>query len=378
MLYFDQTATTKPNQEVLDVYMQTSNKCWYNASSNYVLGTKSKQLFDKASILALNSLGVTNKKVVFTSGATEANNLAIYGICNKYLGTKKRIITTKIEHPSVMSCFEDLASKGFEVIYLNVDHNGLIDLNELNNAINSDTVLVSIMWVNNIIGVIEPIKEIIQIVKKYPRTKLHIDAVQGFSKLKNDFSFDDVDLITISAHKIHGLKGTGALFINKNLDLVAPLKGATQQEGLKPGTIDVAGAVSCAKAMQLATIDINKKYQYVLMLHTYLKNKLSINPNIVINTPENNYSPYIFNFSMPKVKSETIIHTFEQFEIYASSGSACSAKLAKPEKTIYAISNDANRALSAIRISLCEEHTTSDIDKLVEAIDKITILTKEK
>ena len=238
MLYFDQTATTKPNQEVLDVYMQTSIKCWYNASSNYVLGTKSKQLFDKASILALNSLGVTNKKVVFTSGATEANNLAIYGICNKYLGTKKRIITTKIEHPSVMSCFEDLASKGFEVIYLNVDHNGLIDLNELNSAINSDTVLVSIMWVNNIIGVIEPIKEIIEIVKKYPRTKLHIDAVQGFSKLKNDFSFDDVDLITISAHKIHGLKGTGALFINKNLDLVAPLKGATQQEGLKPGTID--------------------------------------------------------------------------------------------------------------------------------------------
>ena len=277
-----------------------------------------------------------------------------------------------------MSCFEDLANKGFEVIYLNVDHNGLIDLNELNSFLNSDTVLVSIMWVNNIIGVIEPIKEIIEIVKKYPRTKLHIDAVQGFSKIKNDFSFDDVDLITISAHKIHGLKGTGALFINKNLELVAPLKGATQQEGLKPGTIDVAGAVSCAKAMQLATIDINKKYQYVLMLHTYLKNKLSINPNIVINTPDNNYSPYIFNFSMPKVKSETIIHTFEQFEIYASSGSACSAKLAKPEKTIYAISNDTTRSLSAIRISLCEEHTTGDIDKLVEAIDKITILTKEK
>ncbi len=372
MIYLDSTATTPVSDEVLKAYEEVATKCWYNASSIYKVGLQANQLFEKAEKVCLDALGVTNKKIVFTSGATEANNLAIYGVCNNYLNQNKKIITTSIEHPSVLSCFNDLEKKGFKVVYLDVLENGQINLETLKKEIDNDTILVSIMWVNNIIGAIQPIDKVIEIVRKYPRVKLHVDAVQGLAKLKPHFSFNDVDMFTMSAHKINGLKGTGALFYQSNINLNAPLKGSMQQDGLKPGTINVAGSVACAKAIQIATKNMDEHFTYVKELNDYFRDLVKENPDIIINSPSFSYSPYIINISILNINSETMLHIFEKHEIYLSAGSACNSKQKTPERTVLAVTNNKERALSSIRISFSYLNTKEEIDTLVKVLEEIT------
>lgn len=367
MIYFDSTATTKPCQEVIDAYLKVINNYWENPSSPYTLGLKANSLFQEAKMQVKNSLNTPNHNVIFTSGATEANNLAIFGVCDSYLNEPKRIITTKIEHPSVFNVFQKLESMGFDVIYLDVNENGLINLEDLKKAINKDTILVSIMWVNNVIGTIEPIKDVIKIVKEYPRCKLHVDAVQGMGKIKPDFKFEDIDLITISSHKLEGLKGTGLLVYNEKINIANHIVGAGQQDGIKPGTIDLAGAVACAKTIKRAINMQEENYNTVLVLNEYLRKALSSMP-IYINSPKESVSPFIFNISIKEHNSETIMHYLEQKEIYVSIGSACGSKTKKPEKTIYAISHDELLSTTSIRISLSRHNTKEEIDQLVKAL----------
>jgi cysteine desulfurase len=373
MYYFDFTATTPPNNEVLEVYNLINQKYWGNASSLYKTGSLASTLFEKAKKELKDLFKLSNHNIIFTSGATEANNIAIFGVANNY--QKKHVITSKVEHPSVMACFEHLEKQGFDVTYLDVDENGIISLDQLEKAINNDTVLVSIMWVNNILGSIQPIKEITKIVKNQNRAKLHVDMVQGMAKIVPDFDFNDIDLFTVSAHKLNGLKGQGFLAYNDSINLMSVLKGSGQQNGLKPGTIDVAGACACTKAVKISYLKMQEHYEKVCELNTYLRQKINQITNVTINSGEKNYSPYILNISILGKNSETVLHFLEQFDIYVAAGSACNSKIRKPERCVLAVTNDENRALSSIRISLAAQTTIEEIDYL---IDKIKLIASKE
>ena len=371
MIYFDNAATTKPTPEILQLHQRISCEYWYNTNSIHQLGQKANGLLEQSIKVVKDTLKCNNKKVIYTSSATTANNLAIYGICNSFIGKNKHIITTKIEHPSVLNCYKDLENKGFNVTYLSVNNQGNIDLNELEQAITSDTVLVSLMWVNNIIGSILPIKEVIKIVKKYPRLKLHLDGVGGIGKIKNDFNFDDIDLITFTPHKLNGLKGTGVLLVHNNITLVSNVKGGHQQYGFMPGTVDLAGVVCASKTLKEAVSNLDKHYEYVSKIYHYLKNNLINNSNIIINSPETNYSVYNLNISFKNVKGETVVHFLEKHQIYISTTSACTATTKDLDKTLMATFNDEQRALNAVRISFSHENTIEEVDILLKKIKEL-------
>ena len=375
MIYFDNAATTKIDKDVLDTYIKIQNNFFANTTSLHKLGQEANFMFNKAKTELLQALKLKNHDVVFVSNATEANNLGIYGIVS---GKKGKVITTKVEHPSVSEIFKDLENKGYEVVYLNVDEHGIIDLNELKNSIDSNTLLVSIMWVNNIIGTIEPISEVIEIVKKYPKCKLHVDSVQGLCKVKETFDLNDVDMFTFSTHKIYGPKGVGCLILKNNIDLDKVLYGSFGQKGIKPGTLDLALACATTKAIKKFYPETQKHFEYVKKLNERLISKIKDNPKIIINSPYQikDYLPYIVNISIPEVNGETVVHALEANEIYVSTGSSCSSKLKKPEKTVYAISNDEKRATTSIRISFSYLNQISEVDKLVDCLNEITKISK--
>ena len=368
MIYLDSTATTKPNEEVIKTYQKVLTDFWYNPSSPYTLGMKANNLFQDSINHIKRLIETPNHNIVFTGSATIANNLAIFGITNNYQNKQMKIITSKIEHPSVLNPFKSLEEKGFNVVYLDVDKNGIINIDELKKEINQDTILVSIMWVNNIIGTVEPIEDVIEIVKKYPRCKLHVDLVQGFTKINPKFKFSEIDLFTASMHKIEGLKGCGILGFKENIKLGNHLVGSSQQLGINPGTIDLANAVCAAKAIRLSLESSLDSYNKVTKLNSYLRSKLTNIDGIYINSPVENVSPYIINISIPKYNAETVMHYLEQKEIYVAVGSACNSKIKKPENTVLAVTKDELLATSSIRISLSKYITTLDLDIFVNEL----------
>lgn len=371
MIYFDNAATTKPHQAILDIYTKATTECWYNESSAHKLGITSQSLLKKATNLICETLKLHDKKLIFTGSASEANNLAIYGICNKYVGTHKHIITSKIEHPSVLNCFKDLENKGFLVTYLDVDQNGQVNLEQLRSSLTKDTILVSIMWVNNIVGSIQPLAKIKEIISKYPRIKLHSDMVQGVGKVDSNFNFNDLDMISLTAHKINGLKGTGLLIINDNMIIDSLVKGGHQQNNLRAGTVDVPGAVQLAKALQLAFKDLHQNYQQVQILNQKLTEELLKLPNIIINQPKDNYSPYILNFSLTDLKGETLMHYLEKDDIYLGFGSACNASNKALEKTLMEMYHDETRAANAVRVSFSCGNTVNEVEIFINKLKEV-------
>jgi cysteine desulfurase len=369
MIYFDYTSTTKPKQELLDLHQKINNEYWFNTEAMYKEGSKSFALMEKSAKVACDSLNLTNKKVLFTSGATEANNTAIYGTVSMYYKEPKHIITTYLEHASVLNTFIDLEKRGFKVTYLKPNKDGIINISDLEQALTSETVLVSIMWVNNIIGTIQPIKEIIEVIKKHKRAKLHIDAVQGLGKLTPDFNLNDVDLITVSGHKLNGIKGTGILFYNDKMHL-SFLQGGHQQFGVRPGTVDLAGCVVMAKTIQLATRNVEKKYIDVLEKYNYLVSQLTTTKNIVLNTSKYS-SPYILSISFKQIKGETVLHMLESSDIMVSTGSACNSGSKEQEKTLIYTLEDSTLAVNTIRISLSTETTFDELNTLITKIKEI-------
>lgn len=365
-MYFDYTATTPIDKEVLELMNKVQIDFFANTESLHKLGLKSNSLLEKAKREILEVLKV-DKELLFTHNATEANNLAIFGIVSNKKG---KIITTKIEHPSVFEVFKYLETVGYEVIYLDILENGKIDLDELEKEMDKDVILVSTMWVNNIIGSVQPIKEIIKIVKKYPKCKLHVDAVQGMCKIIPDFDFNDIDLFTISAHKFYGPKGVGCLFYNKNLNLEKHIYGSNVQRGIKPGTIDLPSIVGMCKAIKKYYPKSLEHFDYVLGLYNYLYNEIFSCENIYINSISGN-SPYIMSISIPNINAETVIHMLDEKELYVSSGSACSSKLKKAEKTVLALTKDEKRALTAIRISLSHLTKLDEVKTLACALKEI-------
>lgn len=365
MIYLDYVSTTPLNQEVNHMYQSLLNDYFANADSLYSLGLKTSALMEKSRELTARMLKVLPEEIIFTSGASESNSTAIKGCAFQYQNRGKHIITTSVEHSSVyQSCLQLRDVFGFEVDFIAVDQDGKINLQEFESMIRDDTILVTLMYVNNEVGMIFPIKEISQIIqKKNPKVKLHVDMVQALGKLPVDLSY--VDLASFSAHKIYGLKGSGVLYKKASTSIVPLINGGQQEQQLRGGTSNTATHTMFAKTLRLALENLNQNYHYVTSLNQYVREQLSQIPDIIINTPSQQFSPYILNFSCVGYKPEVILHALEMHECYVSTKSTCSSHKNDVSRTLQAMGIDEKIAKSAIRISFSHHTTQDEIDKFL-------------
>lgn len=365
MIYLDYVSTTPLNQEVKDMYQSLLNDYFANADSLYSLGLQTSSLMEKSRSLTAQMLGVKPTEIIFTSGASESNNAAIKGCAFQYQNRGKHIITSAIEHSSVHNtCIQLRDVFGFDVDFISVDEQGMLDLQELQDKIREDTILVSIMYVNNEIGVINPIHQIREILsQKNKKTKLHVDMVQALGKIPIDLSF--VDLASFSAHKIYGLKGSGVLYKKETTSLIPLISAGQQEYGIRGGTSNTATHTMFAKTLRLALENQNQKYQYVQSLNRYVRQTLMTLDDIVINTPEVNSSPYILNFSCVGYKPEVILHALEAQECYVSTKSTCSSHKNDISRTLAAMHLPDAVAKSAIRISFSDLTTQNEIEEFL-------------
>ncbi|MCA1016839.1 cysteine desulfurase family protein [Bacillus altitudinis] len=353
MIYLDNSATTKPYPEVLQVHQQVSERFFGNPSSLHQLGIDASRLLSETRKQILHYTGFTQYEIIFTSGATEANNIAIKGAALAKMNRGRHIVTTAIEHPSVIESFEQLKTLfGFDISYIQVNEHGRADMTHLKEVLRPDTVLVSLMHVNNETGVIQPIEEAASIIRTYAKEAIfHVDGVQGIGKVPLPKEMD-IDLLTMSGHKIHGLKGTGALFLKKEIVLAPFITGGEQELGLRSGTENPAGAVSLAKAIKQSFEYLNKHHDEMIALKTQLEQQLGKIEGVVINTPLTHSAPHIVNFSVPGIQIEVLLHMLEKEGIYVSTTSACSAKKKEPSRVLLAMGKSEEAAKSSMRISL--------------------------
>ena len=365
MIYLDYSATTKTDEEVLDTFIKCSKEFIGNPNSLHILGVKSKNMIDKATTQIANLLNVKENEIIYTSGSSESNNLAIKGICEKYKNRGKHIITTPLEHSSIYGPMDYLKENGFKIDYVKIDPNGQVDLENLKELMSDNTILVSICLVNSEIGIYQQLDKIIEVVRKYPKCFIHSDITQAVGKINIDIS--NIDLVSFSAHKFYGVKGIGCLIKKEKIELTPLIHGGKSTTIYRSGTPCLPLIVSMSKALRLALENINEKEKYVKELNNYLKEKLDNYDKVKINS--NEYSiPHILNISIIGVKPETMLHALESKEIYVSTQSACSDTNSK-SKAVYALTNDINRANSSIRISLSYLTTKEEIDEFIKCFD---------
>lgn len=365
MIYLDYSATTPVNEEVLNSYIETTKKMIGNPNSLHKLGVEAKNLIDAATRQIANILKVKPNEIIYTSGASEANNTAIKGICLKYQNRGKHIITTPLEHSSIIEPLNYLKKEGFEVEYVNLDENGIIDLKDLERKIRNDTILVTIASVNSEIGIIQPIKEIAQIVKKYPKAYFHTDITQSLGKERIDLT--NVDLASFSAQKFYGMKGIGGLIKKENVEIEPLIHGGKSTTKNRSGTPATALIVSTAKALRLAYENIEQKEEHVKEFNNYLREELTKN-KIIINSPRTAI-PNILNISIEKIKPETILHALEKKEIYISTKTACSTN--NLSDAVYAVTKDEEKASHSLRISISYLTTKQEIEIFIKELVNI-------
>ena len=370
MIYLDNSATTKPLPEVIDSFVKVSKEYFGNPSSLHGIGGQAEKLLSQARSQVSRLLSVKEKEIYFTSGGTEGNNLAIKGTAFAYKDRGKHLITSTIEHASVRESFKQLESLGFEVTEIPVDDHGRVHVEDMARAIRPDTILVSVMHVNNEVGTIQPIHEIGQLLKKYPKILFHVDHVQGIGKVHLDLNESNIDLCTISAHKFHGLKGNGLLFVRDGVKIHSLFTGGSQEGKVRSGTENVAGVVSMSKALRLVLDKMENETDQIRKVSNELRKGLAKIDGVVINTPEKFAAPHILNFSVPHVKSEVFVHALEERDIYVSTTSACSSKLKTISNTLVAMGISEERSGSAIRLSLSYDNTIDEIKRVLSAVEE--------
>ena len=367
MIYLDYSATTPVNDDVLDSYVKVSKEFIGNANSIHTLGMKSKELFIKATKQISEILGVTPKEIIYTSGASESNTTAIKGVAFKYANRGKHIITSYLEHKSVLDVMDYLKTVGYEIDYVKLLPNGQIDLKDLERLIRKDTILVSVCAVNSEAGFKAPLKTIRQIInKKNPNVIFHSDMTQALGKM--NIHLLDVDLASFSSHKIYAPKGIGILYKKSSLEIEPLIYGFTENTPYRGGTPALPLIVSFSKAMRIMNDNLERNVKKVEKLNKALINGLSKYEDIVINSNELSV-PHIVNISLMKIRSETFVRALEKEEIYVSTNTACSSM--DESTVIKAISNDSNRSTSTIRISLSHLTTFDEINKFLETFDKV-------
>jgi cysteine desulfurase len=370
MIYFDNSATTKPYKEVVDAFVHVTNNYFGNPSSIHKLGGESETLLFQARKVIASLMQVNEKEVIFTSSGTEGNNMAIKGIAMEHKNRGKHVITTMIEHPSNLETFKQLESLGFDVTYLPVDEHGLISLNDLKEAIREETILVSIIHVNNELGTIQPIEEIGKLLSHYPKLHFHVDHVQGIGKVPLAIEKCRIDLLTCSAHKFHGLRGTGFLYKRNGVKLSPLFTGGSQEMKLRAGTENVAGVVAMAKALRMSLERYREGREQLVQLKDWLRKELEKVPGIIINTPTENSAPHIINLSLLGIKPEVFIHALEKHDIFVSTKSACSSKQSEVSHVLLATKMDEKRAKSAIRLSFSYDNTIEEAKTFMEIMQK--------
>lgn len=363
MIYLDYSATTPVNEEVMKSFCKVSRDYIGNANSLHKLGMDSKKLMEQATNQIASLLNVKPSEVIFVSSASEANNMVLKGTLEKYKNRGKHVITTKLEHSSILDTCSYLESIGYDIDYVSVDNNGQVNLEELASLIKKDTVLVSIHQVNSEVGALQDIDAISKVIKnKNPLTYFHVDGTQSVGKIP--VSLENIDLFTFSAHKIYGLKGIAVLIKKQNILLTPLIHGGKSQTEFRSGTPAVGLMVSCAKALRLALENLDEKYKYVNELNTYLKEELSKIDGVTVNSSFLSI-PHILNISVSGIKSEVMLHALEQEEIYISTKTACS-KDSSASLSLLAMGKSDKIAEHSLRISLSHLTTKEEVNKFLE------------
>ncbi|NLC55186.1 MAG: cysteine desulfurase [Erysipelothrix sp.] len=369
-LYLDNTSSTKIDKEILKTYTYLTNRYFANASSLHTLGVEVKNLEIKAKNQVLDLLKVKNYRLIFTSGATEANNIAIKSIAikNQHLG--KHLITSKVEHDSVYNSFKFLADYlGFEVTYLNLNQDGTINLDELKNSLRPDTILVSIIGVNNEIGTIINHQKWCKLVKENSKALCHVDMVQALGKI--DLDFLNVDLASFSAHKINGINGSGFLLIRDHLKIAPLISGGSQQDGFRGGTSNSPANIVLAKTVRLALEKQEENNAHLKILSDFLYKELKAISTISLNSIQNNSVYNIINFSVNNVQSEIILNALNNKNIYISAGSTCQDDLYEDSRVLKALNKSEKEQRSRIRIGLDASLTIKDLQYFIETLKEI-------
>ncbi|WP_026521726.1 cysteine desulfurase family protein [Butyrivibrio sp. VCB2001] len=369
--YLDNSATTRAYDEVAQLVARIMTEEYGNASSVHHMGVVSgNRLFSARETIA-DTLKVDPSEIVFTSGGTESDNTAIIGAARANAWRGKHIITTSIEHPAVLESCQELVKEGFEVTYLPVDETGVVRHEDLKDAIREDTILVSMMFVNNEIGAVEPIAEAGKLIKSInEQIVFHVDAVQAYGKFRIRPKSMNIDLLAVSAHKIHGPKGVGFLYIKKGTKIVPICYGGGQQKGMRSGTENVPGIAGMALAAQMCYDDFDKKISALYELKKYLMESLTERiSDIRLNGPEcEKGAPHIVSVSIKGLAAETVLNMLSSKEIYVSAGSACTSNNPHVSDTLKAIGLDKSLLESTIRISMSTQTTKEEIDYLLDVL----------
>lgn len=364
MIYLDYSATTPVNEEVIDTYSKVCREFIGNPNSLHSLGVKAKKLIDASTEQIAGILGVKPSEVIYTSGSSESNNMAIKGVCFKYSNRGKHIITTELEHSSVIAPIQFLQKQGFDVDFVKLDENGMVDLDDLEKLIRDDTILVSIAAVNSEVGVKQDLKAISEVVRRHSKIIFHSDVTQSIGKDKIDFSL--LDLASISCQKFYGMKGIGALIKREGLVIEPLIHGGKSTTVFRSGTPATPLIASFAKALRLAYEDFDSKYEHVCEVRDYLISKLEKLP-VSINSNDT-CLPHMVNISLKNIKSEVMLHALEQEEIFVSTQTACST--GNYSKAVYALTHDKEKASSSLRISLSYLTTMEEIDQFIKVFDE--------
>lgn len=369
-IYLDHSATTRVLPEVAEVMREVTEHTYANPSSLYDLGLQAEKVLLKAREQVSKAMGVSKTALLFTSGGTEANNLAVFGTARGMVRQGKHLVTSLMEHPSVLESFRALENEGFSVTYLKPDETGRLNLEELERAIQKDTTLVSIMAVNNETGVIFPTEEIAAVVHRAnPNTRLHVDAVQAFGKMPISSITKCADLVSVSSHKIGGPKGAGALYVKEGVRIRPLLYGGQQEKGIRPGTENTICLAGFGKAAELSLERISKNREQVKALHDAFCQKVFSGLTEVIKNGEDTL-PHVLNLSFLGVRSEVLLHTLESEGIYVSAGSACSSRKRSHSAVLTAMGLSEERLESGLRFSFGSGNTLEEVNTAAEVLIK--------
>ena len=371
--YFDNSATTRCYPEVAEIVVKTMTEDFGNPSAMHLKGVEAEKYVREAAQILAKILKVNEKEIIFTSGGTESNNLALFGGADANKRSGNHIITTSVEHAAVGQPAERLEQMGYEVTIVPVDHRGVVQLEALEKALCPDTILVSTMYVNNEVGAVMPVEEIAKLVhEKSPKALYHVDAIQAFGKYRIYPKKAGIDMLSVSSHKIHGPKGVGFLYINEKARIQPQILGGGQQAGMRSGTDNVPGIAGLGVAAKMVYTDFDEKIEHMYQLKERLAEGFLKLPDVRLNGMEiREGAPQILSASFLGVRSEVLLHTLEEKGIYVSAGSACSSHKRKAAGTLSAMGMEAAQRESTLRFSFSEENTFEEVDYALEVIGQV-------
>lgn len=366
MIYMDNAATTRPYDDVLDTYMNVNRSYYFNTASIHQAGREAAKLLEASRRQILDLMGLGKHDCVFTSGATESNNIAIQSVLRHKKPFGRTMLISELEHPSVINVAEAMKDEGFNIRYIRTLPDGTVDMAHLGELLDDDVVFVTVMAVNNIVGSIQPIEKISEVLRQYPRVHFHVDATQAVGKIRMDYS--EADSISISAHKFHGVKGVGALMAKEVKMLSAITYGGGHEGNIRSGTVNLPGAAAMARALRISDEQLDESYTRVSDYNRQVREALEglhaiqIQPSGV---------PHIMNISFTGAKGEVVVNALGSHDIFVSTTSACASKLSKLNETLLAMGNAQPVIEGSIRISFSSQTGNAEVERLITALQAV-------